>query len=134
MVEPTIFGPHFWNAIHYMCVGAPKKLSNEDKRYYKLFFNNLQYWIPCDICSEHYEKNIKKVNIDKYLDNNNLFEFSVDLHNIVNKMLGKREWTIEEAYQKYKYNNTCNYNKYHIIIEVFLMILIIILLVLLLQK
>jgi hypothetical protein len=134
MVDPGVFGPCFWKTIHYICIGAPKQLSIEDKRYYKLFFNNLQYWIPCDICSEHYEKNVKKIDIDKYLNENRLFEFSVDLHNIVNKMLGKREWSIDEAYQIYKFNNINNNNTFHIIIEVILGIIVILLLILLLRK
>jgi hypothetical protein len=136
MVEPGIFGPYFWYSIHYMCLGAPKQLSSEDKKNYRLYFNNLQHWIPCDICSVHYNENIKKINLNKYMNENKLFEFSIDLHNLINKMLGKREWTYEEGYNYYK-NSNKNKNScinYRLVFEILSLIIIIVLGLLLYNK
>lgn len=109
MVEPTIFGPHLWKSIHYIAIGAPKKFNNNDKQNYKTFFKNLEYWLPCDICSEHYKKNKTLLNINDYLESNEtLFEYTFLFHNIVNKMLGKRELKYDEALKLYTSNPNVN--------------------------
>jgi hypothetical protein len=40
--------------------------------------------------------------IEGYMDSGKLlFEWTVTLHNVVNRELGKREWTVEEAFEHY---------------------------------
>ena len=105
-MHPHIWGPHLWFFIHTLCLETPVKSSVENKNYIKNFFLNLQNIIPCEQSKEHYNQNLSTIpNIDASLDNENdsLFYWSVQLHNSVNKMLGKKEWTNEEAYNYYKY-------------------------------
>ena len=102
MVDPSDFGPHLWKSIHYMAIGAPKQFNDNDKHNYKQFFKNLGNWIPCEVCSQHYKENFTKINIDDYLKTNiTLFQYTHQLHNNVNKILGKRIMPYEEAYKIY---------------------------------
>jgi hypothetical protein len=46
---------------------------------------------------------LQELPIEPYLvDNMTLFEWTVKLHNIVNKQLHKREWSLKEAKDKFR--------------------------------
>ena len=68
----------------------------------KEFLESLQLLIPCPICREHYKSHCVKVPIGPSLDSRkDLFSWSVELHNAVNTMLGKRIYTETEVIQYY---------------------------------
>lgn len=99
-ILPKVFGPFMWATIHYICLGAPATLNNEEKEAYKNFFNNLPAIMPCHSCGVHLYQNLKILPIDNNLNTkDDLFKWSVDLHNIVNKQLGKKEIDLNEAKQ-----------------------------------
>lgn len=110
MVDRNVFGPHMWATIHYIALGYPEKPSEQDKKNYSSFYNSIANVIPCEECSKHLRENITKVNISEYLETpDKLFEWTVLLHNIVNKMLGKPEWTLQRAVEHYKgEGNNCS--------------------------
>lgn len=86
-----------------MCLGAPDVLSPAQQHNYKAFFHMLPDVIPCSTCSDHLRENLKKMPIDNHLSSNkDLFAWSVQLHNVVNKQLGKPQISIEEANKKWK--------------------------------
>lgn len=131
-IDKNNWGIHLWHSIHFVSLGFPKEPSNADKTNYKNFYENLPNVIPCQECSEHLKENLNKLPIDNYLDSpKKLFEWTVLLHNEVNKLLGKREWSIEKAYNYYndphfnfKNNNKC-FNNYYFFISILLFIIII---------
>jgi len=131
MVEPAIFGPNLWKSIHYIAIGAPKKFNQNDKNNYKLFFKNLEHWIPCEVCSQHYKKTRDIYDINNYLDSNeSLFKYTFQLHNIVNKMLGKKEIEYEYARSLYINNKSSNILSNLTIKDWIILLLIIILFIL----
>ena len=68
----------------------------------KEFFESLQIIIPCPICRTHYTSHMAKLPIGPSLDSRkDLFRWTVDLHNDVNTMLGKRSYTETEVLQYY---------------------------------
>lgn len=68
----------------------------------KEFLESLQTLVPCPICREHYKSHLVKMPIGPSLDNRkDLFRWTIDLHNEVNKMLGKREYSETEVIQYY---------------------------------
>ena len=72
------------------------------KNKYRIFFNSFKFIIPCSICRNHYREMLENnFLIDDNIDN--LFNWTIDLHNNVNKRLNKRIWNYNEA-RKY-YNN-----------------------------
>jgi len=77
---------------------------------YITFFNSFKTIIPCKICKEHFAANLKRSNlsIDKNINNERIFKWTIDLHNIVNKINSKSLWTYEKAkeyYTKYNFEN-----------------------------
>ncbi len=102
-MEPKIWGKYMWTSIHIIALGYPDKPTEEDKANYKDFYMNLWKVIPCYKCSINYQKHIAELPIEDHLsDNMALFKWTVDLHNVVNKMLGKKQWSLEDALEKFR--------------------------------
>lgn len=58
--------------------------------------------IPCPICREHYKEHLKKLPLSPHLDRrDDLFRWTVQLHNEVNQMLGKPIVTEVESIRYY---------------------------------
>ena len=101
-VPPEVWGPFFWHTIHIAAMGYPQEPTYSDKKATKEFYESLQTVIPCPICREHYKSHLVKMPIGPSLDNRkDLFQWTLDLHNEVNEMLGKRRYTETEVIQYY---------------------------------
>lgn len=72
---------------------------------YKIFFNSFKTLIPCSVCRNHYIKMLEDDNFDlcKNINKNNLFNFTINIHNNVNLRLGRKIWKHE--YSKKFYNS-----------------------------
>ena len=58
--------------------------------------------IPCPVCREHYKEHLKKLPLSPHLDRrDDLFRWTVQLHNEVNQMLGKPQVTEMESINYY---------------------------------
>jgi hypothetical protein len=102
-MEPRVWGKYIWTSMHILALGYPDKPTQEEKENYKEFYVNLWKVIPCYKCSINYQKHLQELPIDEFLnDNMSLFKWTVDFHNIVNKYLRKKEWTFEEALDKFR--------------------------------
>lgn len=89
-----------WATIHYICLGAGKTIDPARQQALRQFFLSLPTVIPCHKCSEHLSQNLQQIPIDNALSSSDdLFKWSVDLHNFVNKQLGKKTVSHEEAQQ-----------------------------------
>lgn len=112
-MDPTKWGPRLWFFIHTISLNYPDNPTYNDIKNYEDFFENLKYIIPCDKCKLHYSQRLNANPVSKHLtDSNTLFIWTIDLHNEVNKSLGKRIYTYEEVAKIYKhhYNNPYSYN------------------------
>ena len=102
-MDPEVWGPKLWFVIHTFALNYPDNPTYEDKRVMEEFFNNLKYSIPCNKCRIHYRQRLERDPIINYLDNKqSLFKHTIDLHNQVNKSLGKKIYTYDEVVQIYK--------------------------------
>lgn len=102
-MEPRIWGKYIWTSIHMIALGYPDKPTQEDKFNYQQFYMNLWKVIPCYKCAINYKKHLEELPIDEHLnDNMSLFKWTVDFHNIVNKEIGKQQWTFEETLDKFR--------------------------------
>jgi len=100
---PSVWGPFFWHTIHIVALGYPKNPTYTDKKCAKEFYESLSFLIPCAICREHYKEHLGKNPLATYLDSrNDLIKWTVNIHNAVNKMLGKKEWTESEVITYYE--------------------------------
>jgi len=102
-LPPTVWGPLFWHTIHITALGYSNEPTYAQKRAAKEFFEALAYLIPCPLCRSHYETHIQKYPISPHLDKRiDLFRWTVNLHNEVNKSLGKPTQTEMEVIYFYK--------------------------------
>jgi len=95
-----------WNIFHTLTLNY----NDNYKQEYIIFFNSLKIIIPCRMCRNHYIENINKENmeIEKNINSDQIFNWTVDLHNSVNKMNKKKIWSYDEARKYYtdnKFNN-----------------------------
>jgi len=101
-MDPRIWGPPLWKSVHYIALGYPENPTEIDKQRFKIFFTNLHHVIPCQKCSDHYRKHMSSIPIEPYLsDSGDLFAWTVKMHNKVNVLNGKKEWSFEKAYNQY---------------------------------
>ncbi len=95
---PAVWGPIFWMTIHIVALGYSEKPSYSEKKSAKEFYEGLQHLLPCPTCREHYREHLKNNPITPSLDNRrDLFKWTVNIHNSVNKKLGKPQVSEEEA-------------------------------------
>ena len=103
LFPPSVWGPFFWHTIHIVAIGYPKNPTYIDKKCAKEFYESLSHLIPCSVCRTHYKEHITSNPLTPFLDSRtDLIKWTVDIHNSVNKMLGKPEWTMEEVMSYYK--------------------------------
>jgi hypothetical protein len=74
------------------------KPTAENIEQYRQFFSNLWKVIPCEKCALNYKRHLEELPIE---DNGALFEWTVKLHNIVNRELGKNEMSLSAAKTMY---------------------------------
>jgi hypothetical protein len=99
---PVVWGPFFWHTIHLVALSYPKQPSYTEKRSAKEFYESLQFLLPCAICREHYKDHLQKNPISTFLDRReDIFRWTVMVHNEVNKQLEKPTWTEQEVLDYY---------------------------------
>lgn len=98
--------PITWYFFHTIALNY----NNEYKQEYIDFFNTFRTLIPCKMCRDHFAMHLKKENmsIEENINNDKIFNWTVDLHNVVNKMNQKSIWTYEQAKLYYQQNNFNN--------------------------
>lgn len=95
---PSVWGPFFWHTIHIVALGYPNSPTYTDKKSAKEFYESLAFLLPCAICKEHYKEHLAKNPLTPFLDSKkDLLKWTINIHNLVNKKLGKPEWTHEEV-------------------------------------
>jgi len=100
--EKKDWGPNAWSFIHYVALGYPEKPDDNDKENYKTFYSNLRNVLPCHKCAKKYQSHLEDIPIDPALVGpSELFRWTINIHNEVNKELGKRIYSYEEVSDKY---------------------------------
>jgi hypothetical protein len=100
---PSVWGPFFWHTIHIVAIGYPKSPTYTDKKCAKEFYESLAYLLPCAICREHYRAHLTSHPIATFLDSRtDLINWTITIHNHVNKLTGKKEWGMEEVLSYYE--------------------------------
>jgi hypothetical protein len=80
----------FWHTIHVVALSYPSNPNYAQKRAAKEFYESMAELIPCPMCREHYKEHLKKLPLSPHLDRrDDLFRWTVQLHNEVNIMLKK---------------------------------------------
>ena len=102
-LSPNVWGPFFWHTIHIVALGYPQKPNYAEKKAAKEFFESLAFLLPCSVCKEHLRVHLRKHPITPHLDRrDDLFKYTVMLHNEVNISLNKPTMTELEVLYYYK--------------------------------
>ena len=100
---PSVWGPIFWHTIHVTALSYPSEPNYAQKRAAKEFYESLAQLIPCPVCRDHYQTHLQKMPISPHLDRReDLFRWTIDLHNEVNTMLGKPNFTEIDSINFYR--------------------------------
>ena len=105
LITKNDWGPTLWMMIHFFAAN----LKNDKIKYYIEFIKSLIYVIPCEECRKHLRENLKKypLILNNKSNNYSIFEWSCNLHNIVNTQLKK---TVYPYCQTLFYKYTDNHN------------------------
>jgi hypothetical protein len=95
-LSPSLWGRQAWHFIHVVALSYPNSPTDAEKENYLAFFKSLRHTLPCPMCAKHFEENMEKLPI-RLENTKDLFQWTVDVHNEVNKSNGKRLLTYEEA-------------------------------------
>lgn len=103
--SPLLWGSGAWKFLHMVALSFPDQPTTDDKNDFKNFFYLLKKVLPCGQCRNNFDRHIKEIPIDKYLDSpNHLFEWVVKLQNIVasenNILLINKEQTKQKYLQE----------------------------------
>lgn len=102
MPEPSVWGPAIWKTIHFVALAYPTEPTQEDMDTYKTFYLTLGKVLPCQKCRQNFNQHLQDFPIEPALQNTNtLFEWTVRVHNSVNRMGGKRLIDVEYAKELY---------------------------------
>lgn len=99
-LDQTIWGPGAWDFLHTVAFAFPEKPRQKDKIAAKNFVESFACILPCSVCKTHFKENIKKLPINVET-RDKFFEWTVELHNLVNLQLGKPEWKVEDVRNVY---------------------------------
>jgi hypothetical protein len=101
-MKPRVWGPYIWTSVHLVALGYPDKPTAVDKLNYKMFFSTLGNVLPCSKCTKNYNRHFAELPIDRFLDTReSLFNWTVQLHNIVNAENGLPIWSEKQAMSYY---------------------------------
>lgn len=97
-IDSKLFGPSLWGAIHYIALGSPDVFDTTAKNVYNNFYSSLPQLIPCNSCAQHFQELLNTIPINNYLyGSSSLFEWTVIVHNAVNRKINKPELSVNNA-------------------------------------
>jgi hypothetical protein len=103
MTPNNVWGPFAWRHLHFVALNYPENPSFKDIEMYKEFVELFGKTLPCYMCSQNFSRHlsVQPLTNDVLKNNISFFNWTVRLHNFVNKELGKIEITEERAYELY---------------------------------
>jgi hypothetical protein len=105
-VLTSVWGPSLWHSLHCISINYPVNPLREDKINYKRFIMSLRYILPCGKCRENITTNLQKLPLTftALKNRENFSKWMYQLHEIVNKALGKRSGlTFRDVQDRYEH-------------------------------
>ena len=104
----SVWGPGMWHYLHTMSFNYPVHPTCQDKKRYSEFIHSLKFVLPCGKCRKNLCKNLKRLplRISNMESRATFSKYVYDLHELINKMLGKKSGltyeTIKERYEHFR--------------------------------
>ena len=87
-MDPSSWGPYYWGMLHLAALANAPDFPELVQMFPAL--------LPCPTCSNNFRKIIENNPLTA-----NYFTWSVDVHNMVNKKLGKPQMSYEDAHRRW---------------------------------
>lgn len=87
IITPQVWGEDAWRVMHVVALGFPASPTEDDRKNYTEFYESLTKVLPCTRCREGYAEIFRRIPI-RTDDTDSLFQWTVDVHNAVNRKLG----------------------------------------------
>jgi hypothetical protein len=110
----SVWGPAAWHLLHTISFNYPINPTEENKKYYKEFVENLTNVLPCKYCRMNLTNNLKAHPLlPCHMKNRDTFSrYIYNLHEIVNKLLDKKSGLsycdVRERYEHFRSRCTQN--------------------------
>jgi hypothetical protein len=104
----SVWGPGLWHYLHTLSFNYPWHPTLSDKKYYKAQILILEKTLPCKFCRINLKNNFKQcpIKVGHMKDRNTFSRYIYQLHETVNKMLGKQSnlsyCDIRERYEHFR--------------------------------
>lgn len=98
-IAPDIWGPSTWTFLHLIVLAEQDDVSDR-LVHYKQLYELLTYLLPCAKCRKHLQENIKSLkDIENLQSKRELFDWTTQLHNNVNKLGNKKQYSMNESFE-----------------------------------
>lgn len=97
-INPKIWGRGAWTFLHSIMRAYPTLPTEDNRKQYREFIENLKYVIPCEKCRVNYTKDIQTIPLDSQAltTKTTLLDWWVRFRNEENKNIGKPAQTLAE--------------------------------------
>lgn len=102
----SVWGPPMWHVLHTISFNYPVNPTEEQKKDYFNYYNNLKNILPCRTCRENLTNNLKTLplTLDVFKNRDVLSRYVYNLHELVNIMLGKNSGlSYEDVRDRYEH-------------------------------
>lgn len=121
-LSPKIWGPHAWFFLDSIIMS----INNDNIQEYKIFFQQLGKVLPCAGCRLHYKEYLSKYPMTDIQNQDELFLWLHNLHNLVRERNGSKPRKIDSVIAFYnKAYNTSNVASYCFIVAAIIAFLVI---------
>lgn len=124
-MDPKVWGPGAWLFLHSITFNYPHHPTPRDQEEITTFFDLVGRLLPCFYCRDNYKRHLREYPIQTE-SKTDLVYWLIDIHNDVNKELGKPVLSRQEAmekilcmYRKEYQNPECFYSIYFGLILIF---------------
>lgn len=102
ILDPKIWGPHYWFFLHTIAMSYPERPNAVTKKKYYDFIQNIPLFIPVESMSSEFSKLLDQYPVQPYLDNKESFiRWLWFIHNKINTKLEKPLISLNDFYVKY---------------------------------
>jgi hypothetical protein len=116
-ITPDIWGPSAWKFLHTMVLAESEPLDRSRLIYYKQFYVLLQELLPCEKCKVHLKDNLQKLkDIESLQTRRELFDWTTQLHNLVNVAIHKPEISLDQSYSHWEHVINGGYGSVYFVI------------------
>lgn len=102
VLDPKIWGPHYWFFLHTVALNYPLYPNDISKKKYYDFIENFSLFIPVPDIANSFSKILDEFPVTPYLDSRESFiKWIHFIHNKVNINLNLPEETLDESLKNY---------------------------------